>query len=732
MKKILFSVLVLLAVSGVSFCTEVTKLLLIDSDTNQEIRALQQNDVIDLSDTKQGINIKAETKGEVSSVRFAVGENENHQTENVAPYALHGDSEGNYNDWVPASGEYTITATPYTEGGAKGELGKPLRITVTIKGEPAYHSSQYPDISSEEEMVDLPPVVGGKAKIRGELKRWHGVTLTFTGPQTSETNSPNPFLHYRLNVEFTQDKMSFTVPGYYAGDGKGGSEGNKWRVHFSPPATGTWKYEASFRAGYNINTQLDSEAGTATSFNGAKGQFKVDPSNKSGNDFRAEENGLLINRGHHYLSFGGSGNFWIKGGPNIPENFLGYDGFDNTPEPNHAFEIHENDWNSGDPDWGEGKGKRIIGALNYITQQGGNCIYFLPMNIGGDGEDTFPTLAPYEKTRYDNSKLQQWEIVFTHAQSLGIFLHFLLAETEGPNENYHDGGTLGVERKLYYRELIARFGHHNGIQFNVGEENDYGTERRVQFARFIKEVDPYDHPVTTHTHTNKEAEFYDPLLELLREDKPIGIDMTSFQTRRNAMDLANTVERFRRLSAEVGHSWVVSVDEPQTIFNNKENEERGYPMARRQKMWPAYMGGAGGFEWYVQEDGGGHGLDQRIEDFAEMEQALRWSEFARRFLYSLPLDKVEPNHDLAKAAEGKTYVLCQPGEIYAIYNDSCGKDFELDLTKAQGQFVVKWFDPRETGNFDTNTKTITAGNISSLGNAPHDLDKDWACLVEKK
>ena len=32
----------------------------------------------------------------------------------------------------------------------------------------------------------------GSASMTGELKQWHKVTLTFDGPQTSETATPNP------------------------------------------------------------------------------------------------------------------------------------------------------------------------------------------------------------------------------------------------------------------------------------------------------------------------------------------------------------------------------------------------------------------------------------------------------------------------------------------------------------------------------------------------------------
>ena len=538
---------------------EITGLTLIDADTDQALGALNDGDVIDLSTTAGGINIRAEVTGSVGSVRFALNETENYRTENVAPYALQGDNQGNYNAWIPTQGAYTVVATPYPQSGARGTPGQPLAVAFQITGQPKSGTgapqpvpSQYPDIASEQEMPRVSVPVGGTASITGDLKRWHCVTLTFDGIETNATASPNPFLHYRLDVMLTDGETLFTVPGYYAGDGRGGMAGNKWRAHFSPPELGTWVYYASFRAGFNINTSLDPEAGQPTACDGATGFLEVAESDVAEPDFRAPENGLLINRGGHYLTFGGSGRPWIKGGPDIPENFLGYVGFDNTPNARHTYAAHVADWNPGNPDWGDGQGKPIIGALNYIAATGGNCLYFLPMNIGGDGKDTFPTIGPYEKTRYDNAKLLQWETVFAHAQSLGIFLHFQLAETESGNEKYHDNGTLGPERKLYYRELVARFGHHNGIEFNIGEENDYGTELRVQFARFIKDVDPYDHPVAVHTHSGKEIQTYDPFVDLVEAGQDIGIDMTSFQGGRSGMDMAELMARFREASAEAG------------------------------------------------------------------------------------------------------------------------------------------------------------------------------------
>ena len=728
------------ALGTIAWAGQVTGLTLIDAATDQPICPLNNGAVIDLSTTDRGINVRADVAGDVRSVRFGLNDKANFKTESVAPFALRGDNRGNYSEWAPASGEYTITATPYPQPNAGGTPGTPLRVTFRVKGkpgsgpiEPPEVPSQYPDIASEQDLGPVSPPVGGTAEPSGELKRWHCVTLTFDGPQSSETARPNPFLHYRLDVTFVNDSTALVVPGYYAGDGQGGVEGNKWRVHFSPPEAGAWTWFASFRAGFNVNISTNPQAGRPTACDGATGSFGVLESDKVSPDFRAPGNGLLVNRGHHYLTFGGSGRPWIKGGPDIPENLLGYVGFENTPNAGHSFVAHIADWRPGDPDWGDGQGKAIIGAFNYIAANGGNSVYFLPMNIGGDGKDTFPTIGPYEKTRYDNSKLLQWEIVFQHAQSLGVFLHFQLAETEQANENYHDDGALGSERKLYYRELIARFGHHNGIEFNLGEENDYGTQRRVEFARFIKTIDPYDHPVSAHTHGGKEESTYDPFIDKLRAGEEVGIDMTSFQGGKSRKAMSTLMERFRRLSAEVAHPWVMSYDEPQTIHNDKTDEQRGYAMARRFKMWPAYMGGGGGFEWYVQQDGGGHSFDHRIENFADMDLALRWCGYARDFLYHLPLLETEPNHDLAQAARGETYVLAKVGNAYAIYNDTCGEGFRLDLLNAPGTFHVRWFDPRNGGPLrQSNITTIAGGAIRSLGNAPSDLDKDWACLVQRR
>ena len=90
-------------------------------------------------------------------------------------------------------------------------------------------------------------------ELKGEFQKWHKLTLLISGPEISEYADENPFLDYKLEVNFSSGDLSYSVPGYYAADGFAGEssarEGNVWKVHFRPDAPGTWTYSVSFRKG---------------------------------------------------------------------------------------------------------------------------------------------------------------------------------------------------------------------------------------------------------------------------------------------------------------------------------------------------------------------------------------------------------------------------------------------------------------------------------------------------
>ena len=86
-----------------------------------------------------------------------------------------------------------------------------------------------------------------------------------------------------------------------------------------------------------------------------------------------------------------------------------------TPAGLKTWQPHVRDWRDGDPTWKDGKGKGLIGALNYLAGKGCNAFSFLTYNAGGDGDDVWPFVERDDKLHYDCSKLDQWQIVFDHA-----------------------------------------------------------------------------------------------------------------------------------------------------------------------------------------------------------------------------------------------------------------------------------------------------------------------------
>ena len=304
--------------------------------------------------------------------------------------------------------------------------------------------------------------------------------------------SQNPRGKVRGRASFARGPKppSFLAPvAWEAADGHAANtsadSGNKWRTHLAPTQTGKWEYRASFRKGRDVAVSAAENAGDSASFmDGATGSFEVGPTDKTGRDMRAK--GLLQYVGGHYLRFAETGEYFLKAGADAPENFLAYADFDGDFKTDghydrfvKTWEPHIRDWKQGDPTWQDGKGKGMIGAINYLAAKGMNVFSFLTMNIGGDDRNVFPYTTYDERERLDVSRLAQWEIVFEHGTRKGMYLHFKTQETE--NETLLDGGDMGRERRLYYRELIARFGHHLALNWNLGEENGkWGNERSWQ------------------------------------------------------------------------------------------------------------------------------------------------------------------------------------------------------------------------------------------------------------
>jgi hypothetical protein len=567
---------------------------------------------------------------------------------------------------------------------------------------------------------------GQAATVHGDLKPWHAVTIDFKGPFCSETGNPNPFTDYRLEVRFTGPSgQVFSVPGYFAADGDAGQtsadSGDTWRVRFCPDEAGAWTYRVRFVQGKMVAAQLEGGR-SAGFFDGAEGSFTVAESNDPpGLDFRSR--GRLAYVGKPFLQFQGTGEYFLKAGANSPEVFLEYAEFDGTPS-DRTYPDHVRDWRPSDPSWRWGKGRGILGVINYLSKQGVNALYFLTMNSYGDGKQAWPWIGRDELLRYDCSKLDQWDIVFAHMTKQGVMPHFVLTETE--NEAYFEiresGRTGGFarSRKIYYREMVARFGHHPAVTWNVGEENGWAQgdgyhtantdEQRILFSAHLRKLLPYPDHLVIHNGPSTEDWIFTPLLGNKNITGP------AFQWNYEEDIYAKTLE-WRRKSAAAGQPWVFGMDEPFV-------KEMKVPLEawRKNVVWGTFMAGSAGVELYI-----GGGNDLRVQDYRPFEQHYRTAVRAIRFLRNhTAFHQLQPIEDFAEGA----WALGLPGHTYVLYLPE-GGSAAVDLP--DGGYRVHWFDPRQGGELQLGSvRECSGGEAVSVGMPPGAPEADWVCLIKRK
>ena len=418
--------------------------------------------------------------------------------------------------------------------------------------------------------------------------------------------------------------------------------------------------------------------------------------------------------------------------------------------PLKTWAPHVADWREGDPTWGGGRGRGLIGAVNYLAEAGANAISFLTYNVEGDGDNVWPFIARDAKLHYDCSKLDQWEVFFAHAQQRGIFLHFKLQEQENDDhlvgnlfrEKFVaaalDDGETGPQRKLYLRELIARFGHHLAINWNLGEENTQTPVQQQDMMAWIKAIDPYQHPVVIHSFIPAQDRVYTPLLGS-------ELDGTSLQT--IWPDVHRRTLKWIEESAAAGRPWMVCNDEIGPAWGGLPPDDgyAGYDGTtrdgrtlnytqddiRQSVLWGNLMAGGAGVEMYF-----GYQLpesDITAEDFRSRARFWPWCRIAADFFArpDLPLGEMinlnwlvyNPHHN------NSVYCLAAPGRVYLVYIPDGTQRHQLDLREAEGDFTLAWFNPREGGEPQPTNTTLTSGRIVPL-QAPG--AQDWLAVVRRK
>ena len=368
--------------------------------------------------------------------------------------------------------------------------------------------------------------------------------------------------------------------------------------------------------------------------------------------------------------------------------------------------------------------------MNYLASKGMNSVYFLMMNIGGDGKDVWPYRSPEDFTRFDVSKLAQWEIVFRHMQSQGLFMQMVLQETE--NETLLDEGDNGPLRQLYLREMVARFGHHLALNWNLGEENGpvhfspvgQNDAQRKAMTSFIKQIDPYQHPVTVHTQSTEEERkvVLDSLLGFPDLD---GVALQVAERK----EAVQTVLTWKERSRQAKHPWLVTMDEIGTrdVGAKTDSADANHETLRGDVLWGTLLSGASGIEWYFGAYTKGN--DLTLEDWRSRDHLWELTKYTLDFFRkNLPYWEMQPNHALA-LADG-AFCFRKVGEVYALYFPAA-KAHRVDLQETKGEFTSHWYDPLSGGALQTGSvTTVPGGKVVDLGLPPgQNNEQDWVVLL---
>jgi hypothetical protein len=613
----------------------------------------------------------------------------------------------------------------------------------------------------------------GQVSILGEQKKWHKTSIELDGPFARELDSDlNPFLDYRMSCLFTHEEnpadgsgrqTTFEVPGYFAADGDAANsssqKGTKWRCHFMPNRTGTWKFQISFVQGKNIAIEPEQRGKPVVGYDGGTGEFIVEGTDKIFPDFRAI--GQLRYVGQHFLQAMETGKPFFKVGPDAPETLLAFKDFDDTfarkPKASRVktWEAHERDWNDGDPTWKQEKGKGLVGAVNYLADKGLNAFSFLTYNVGGDGQNVWPHVSDTDRLHFDCSKLDQWGIVMDHAQSKGLMIHIKLQETENDDRNIGhegetgnvpaalDGGDLGIERKLYLRELVARFGHAPGLEWNIGEENTQSPEQQNAMIDYLNQIDPYSHPIVLHTYPQEQNQRYDLLLG--GQSKLTGASLQNMwdQTHRRTLHWVNA-------SADSGRPWVVANDEqgqadqgvpPDAGYDGfdgvvKMKNDQSYTIddIRKRTLWGNLMAGGAGVMYYF-----GYALKQNdlmCEDFRSRDQSWDYCRYTVNFLreQSIPLDRMKNMNSLVgnSSNEYGPWCLAAENEVYLIYSPEGGA-VALSTSWKTADCRVLAFNPKTGEGADPDLVSCTdSENGLILKQTDSQPMQDWVFVVRPR
>ena len=438
---------------------------------------------------------------------------------------------------------------------------------------------------------------------------------------TLNTTNPysNPYIDVNLSATFSgPNGTKITIDGFWDG-------GGNWKIRMAPPQAGTWNYTI-----YSTDSQL----------NGKTGSFKCVESGKKG---------------------------FIKINPDYPHTFM-YD--DGTP----FFWLGDTVWGWYSGGW---VGFEDVTFQNWVDtreSQGFTVLQGTLYSAGGNNEGGKMFNSVSDETL--NPEFFQWlDKRVQYITDKDMFLANMMDWSDCWND-----GMSGGKYNRYVNYVVARYSAYNVIWGVMAEYEEIEDDEAIRNAgRFIKSIDPYQHPVTTHT-VDTTTDSFGP---------EAWIDFHGQQQKGMSIDNFNL--------------WIIS---DRSYNKPVVNLEQGYegqtdygvsnPIEYRQAGWAILVGG--GFFTY------GH------VDTISATDPPDWSKLyssgaaemghIKTFWSKIEWWKMSPDNSLITS--GTAYCLANPGTEYVIYLPSGGSN-TIDLSAATGTLDAEWYDPKDGTYHDKRT-----------------------------
>jgi hypothetical protein len=484
------------------------------------------------------------------------------------------------------------------------------------------------------------------------VPRWEPHDFAFKADQ----KVANPFLVTFNAIVRSPDGRSFTLPGFFDGNGT-------WRVRLSPTMEG--------KGSLSTQSDLKELDGTTVEFTCVK------------NPSPSTHGVLRIDKDHpHHFKFDDGTHFFMQGyeydwlwaldmdKPGVPTveqslDLLASHGFNYVILNSYAY----------DTTWRKGR----TSADDY----GPSLLY------PWEGSNEQPV-----HSRMNLAYWQHYDRVMTALNDRGFQAH-LLIKVYNKAVNWPRHGS--DEEKLFFRWLVARYAAYPNVIWDFSKEanNEKDLAYKQGWLKWLRDNDPYHHLITVHDDAKvNDSGAYDELTDFRASQQHAKFHETVLRQRaRRAWPVANVESDY-----ECGPGGI----------NDKTYGVAMTPEQTASTLWEIQM--AGGYTAYYYTYTAWdviRPLDvppgyAYLKHFGDFWRATRYWE-------------LEPSDNLVNHG----WCIAEPGREYVVFQNQA-QPFTLEIAGAKATLKAEWFDPytgklTDAGSFENGNQGVTPPADSGKG-----------------